>query len=203
MAGFDTAFWADRHGGGPLGGAVNPQLAALAPSLSTGTALDVGCGRGASALWLAARGWQVTGVDVVEAPLLAAARAAEEQGLDAVTSWQRGDLLGGWRPVGPEEGWTLVTSFHVHPDGPMEQFVGRMADLVAPGGTLLVVGHHATDRARESAPADPSIEGHALARPLAEAGWAVDTRTEAIPATGEAGHGHGRIDVVVTARRPV
>ena len=50
------------------------------PTCQPGDALDVGCGEGADAIWLAARGWRVTGVDVSVVALERAARHATAQG---------------------------------------------------------------------------------------------------------------------------
>ncbi|WP_110205490.1 class I SAM-dependent methyltransferase [Nocardioides daejeonensis] len=190
MTDFGADFWADQHAAGPLGSAVNPHLRELVAGRRTGSALDVGCGHGGSVRWLTEQGWRVTGVDVVPAAIEAA--RASTAGLDTPPSWQVGDVLSGWRPIGPAAGWDLVCSFHVHPDGPMTDFVLRLAGLVAPGGALLVVGHHADDPARLHAPADPSVVGEELAAPLRAQGWSVEVSRHDGPAVHHHGvHHHG------------
>src|SRR5689334_23917491 len=74
-----TAFWEDRYSGveQAWSGRVNQVLADVAAGLSPGRALDLGCGEGADAIWLAQRGWQVTGVDISPTAIARAQRAAE------------------------------------------------------------------------------------------------------------------------------
>ncbi|NJC21436.1 SAM-dependent methyltransferase [Arthrobacter pigmenti] len=148
---YDESFWDARYGekhriwsGNP-----NPQLVAEASDLEPGTALDVGCGEGADALWLAGRGWQVTGVDISSVAL---ARAAEhEGGLDdghPPVSWAHHDLTE-WTP--PAQAFDLVTAQYMHL--PTEQRVPlfeRFAEAVAPNGTLLIVGHSLSDLQSEA-----------------------------------------------------
>ncbi|QMU80422.1 methyltransferase domain-containing protein [Streptacidiphilus sp. PB12-B1b] len=61
----DQSFWEERYRSRSVlwSGHVNPQLVAEAARLAPGAALDVGCGEGGDALWLAERGWRVTAVD--------------------------------------------------------------------------------------------------------------------------------------------
>ena len=131
---FGPAYWEDRYRGGQGAGwsAPSPVLVAEAADLPPGRALDAGCGRGADARWLAARGWRVTAVDV---SATAVAAAAAEPG--PPVEWVCADLAG-WEPAGV---FDLVTSQHVHVPGPAEDLFRRLASFVAPGGTLLVVGH--------------------------------------------------------------
>jgi len=119
---------------------VTGELAGLEP----GRALDAGCGHGSEALWLAARGWQVTGVDFA-APALAYARSsAESLGPDIAgrVDWIGADL-GEWTP--PPEAYDLVVCVYVHVAGAVDAFVRSMAAGVAPGGTLFMVGYPAVD----------------------------------------------------------
>jgi 2-polyprenyl-3-methyl-5-hydroxy-6-metoxy-1,4-benzoquinol methylase len=63
-------------------GEPNVALVAEVDDLEPGTALDVGCGEGADAIWLANRGWQVTAIDVSDIALQRAATAAEQAHVD-------------------------------------------------------------------------------------------------------------------------
>jgi len=131
-------------------GKPNPQLVREAGGLRPGHALDLGCGEGADAIWLAQHGWTVTAVDVSAVALerahghekAALARESVHAAEGAIASrihWQQADLEE-WQPG---ESYDLVTSQFLHSQelawqGPLR----TAAAAVKPGGTLLVVGHH-------------------------------------------------------------
>lgn len=139
---FGAEYWEDRYRHGQPRGphAPSPSLSAEAAGLAPGRALDAGCGRGADAVWLAAHGWRVTGVDVSATALAAAEQASRAAGPDvaARVEWVCGDLMG-WDPG--ERRFDLVTCQYVHAPGPARDLFQRLASWVAPGGTLLVAGH--------------------------------------------------------------
>ncbi|MBH0120192.1 class I SAM-dependent methyltransferase [Rhodococcus sp. NPDC003382] len=138
---FDREFWEDRYRGrSTIHRHPNPQLVAEVADLPPGRALDAGCGEGGDALWLAARGWHVTAVDIAETALDRARAHAATAGADVANriEWVRADLSE-WTP--PRGGYDLVSSHYVHAPGPREELLRRLAGAVAPGGTLLVVGH--------------------------------------------------------------
>lgn len=100
--------------------------------LAPGTALDVGAGEGADAVWLATRGWQVTAVDISSVAIDRARKAADAAG--ASVDWRVGDIA----EVAGQ--FDLVTAFY--PVVPKEgEMFARICDRVAPGGTLLFVHH--------------------------------------------------------------
>lgn len=115
----------------------NPYVQGETASLSRGTALDAGCGAGTEALWLAGQGWQVTGVDISATALATAQARARETGLDARVEWQQADLAR-WEP---NRHWDLVVTNYAHADIGQLDLYERLAACVAPGGTLLIVGH--------------------------------------------------------------
>jgi SAM-dependent methyltransferase len=144
---FDRAFWDERwsevlreHAAQVAERPPNAYLTATVGGLAPGAALDAGCGHGSEALWLAARGWQVTAVDF-SATILAHGRSvAATLGPDIAEriGWVEGDLAI-WTP---EAGiYDLVSSLYVHVAGSVADMVSRLATGVAPGGTLLLVGH--------------------------------------------------------------
>lgn len=148
----DAAQWDQRYRASAGGvwatqppGVVREIVAELTP----GTAIDVATGDGRTALWLAERGWDCTGVDFSRAGL---ALAAARPGGDAVT-WTAGDILV-WRP---ETQVDLVVSCYLHlPDSAAA--IARIAEWVAPGGTLLVLGHDVDNIAAGGhGPSDPAI----------------------------------------------
>jgi SAM-dependent methyltransferase len=147
----DREFWHERWSAGlrEHGEAVakmppNAHLTAAAGELRPGRALDAGCGHGAETLWLAARGWTVTAADFSATALAHARSAAEALGADVAerVDWVEGDLAT-WAPH-PDH-YDLVVCLYVHIAGPVAETVQRMAGGVAPGGTLLLVGHRPID----------------------------------------------------------
>ena len=141
---FEQPAWEERYSGDRVwSGRVNVQLEAEAADLTPGRALDVGCGEGGDALWLAQHGWQVTASDFADAALERVTQHAAEAGLGDRVGTRRIDVRS-FEPDG--DTWDLVTSHFVHlPDGGMVDVVRRLAAAVAPGGTLLVVGHAPSD----------------------------------------------------------
>lgn len=141
---FDHAYWeghwaegrtAERDAGQDL--PVSPYLPAEAGALAPGTALDAGCGVGTEALWLAGQGWQVTGADLSATALAQAAGRARTAGLQDRVDWVEADLTR-WEPG---RTWDLVTTHYAHPDSGQLSFYALLGGLVAPAGTLLIVGH--------------------------------------------------------------
>ena len=140
---FTQEFWDERYRSADRlwSGKPNPQLVAQVSDLPPGDALDAGCGEGADAIWLASRGWTVTGVDVSAVALDRAAAHAAVEGVRV--NWQREDLLT-WDP-GPDR-FDLVTAEFMHLPGPeLRSLHDRLAAAVRPGGTLLIGAHHADD----------------------------------------------------------
>jgi SAM-dependent methyltransferase len=122
----------------------NAHLVTETAHLRPGRALDAGCGHGAEALWLASRGWRVTAVDYSVAALAIARSRAGAVGADVAEriEWTEGDLTT-WAP--PPGCYQLVISLYVHVAGSVGEMVGRLGAGVAPGGTLLLVGHRPID----------------------------------------------------------
>lgn len=151
---FDQAFWDQmyRNRKAAWDGDPNPLLADTAEGLTPGTALDVGCGEGADALWLARRGWRVTATDLSEVAL-DRARTADT---DHHVTWLHADLLT-WEP--PAETFDLVSAHFLHvPPAARPTFFSRLAQAVRPNGLLLFVAHHPSDLENQSGrPAIPDL----------------------------------------------
>ncbi len=146
---FEAPAWEQRHAasGGIWSGRINPQLATEAADLEPGRALDIGSGEGADAIWLADHGWSVTGIDFSTVALERAAKHAAAAGVGEDIEWLQVDVRTfDPGPDGSGDRWDFVTSQFMHlPDGGMVDLTRRLAGAVAPGGTLLVVGHHPDD----------------------------------------------------------
>ncbi len=113
-------------------------LVAEVEDLDPGRALDLACGSGRHAVWLAERGWRVTGVDFSDVALDNARRLAGERGVEI--EWVRADL----RDYVPEErAFDLVAVLYLQlPQAERRLVLSRAASALAPQGTLLVLGHH-------------------------------------------------------------
>jgi SAM-dependent methyltransferase len=179
---FDKDYW-DRHwehGGGPRAvapQAANPYLIREASDLVPGTALDAGCGEGAEAIWLASRGWHVIAADIAAEALARAASRAAETLAPGLVRWVEADLTA-WAP-GTQ--FDLVTTSYAHPAMPQLAFYQRIAEWVAPGGTLLIVGHlHGGDPAghEHHPPAKASVTAADITAVLDAATWEIVTTEE-------------------------
>jgi SAM-dependent methyltransferase len=175
---FTREFWDERYqsAGQLWSGQPNPQLAAQTAELAPGAALDAGCGEGADAIWLASRGWTVTGVDVSAVALDRAAgyaAAAGEQIAGRIT-WRREDLRS-WTPE-PARFDLVSAQFMFLPPAEQASLYERLAAAVRPGGTLLVVTHHADDlhaNVGRTGEPDMFLSAEQLAGALARGDWDV------------------------------
>jgi thioredoxin reductase/2-polyprenyl-3-methyl-5-hydroxy-6-metoxy-1,4-benzoquinol methylase len=210
---FDNEYW-DRIWTGDRARAMgtsgpNPHLVREVGDLTPGTALEAGCGAGAEAIWLAARGWQVTGADIAAAALDLAAERAADTGVAERVQWVPADLST-WEP---DTRYDLVTTHYAHPAIPQLEFYDRVASWVAPAGTLLIVGHlhhdatadgHGSAHGHESEgpPASASATAASITARLDPAHWHVVTAEESHRTlSGPGGHDTTIHDVVVRATR--
>ncbi len=180
-------------------GSPNPQLVEEVTGLEPGRALEIGCGEGADAIWLASQGWNVTATDFSPVGLAKAAKAAEAAGVAGLIEWRELDA----RNFTPgAEHWDLAHAHYLHID--LEQIRGLIAGLaqvITPGGTMLFVGHHPADveagLRRPSANLLYTAEDLAVALPPGEWDISADTRTR--PATGPEGEAVTATDSVLVA----
>lgn len=172
------------------------ELADLPP----GHALDLGAGEGRNAIWLAERGWRVTAVDFSAVGLAKAAKLAEMRGVTGLR-WVEADLRG-YRPGQAAYDLVLIAYVHLPPDefGPLLQ---TSASALAPGGTLLVVGHDADNIAHgHGGPQDPRIL-HRVQDVVAALPGLTIRRAEQARRPVQSGEGDQvAIDTVVRAQRP-
>lgn len=122
-------------------GRVNARLAEVASTLKPGRALDLGCGEGADALWLAERGWHVVAVDISETALQRAAADAEVRGLADRIEFVQHDLSDSF----PDGTFDLVSAQFLHSTVRLDRprILNRAAVALRLGGLLLIVDHAA------------------------------------------------------------
>ncbi len=134
-------FWEDhyRRRGRVWSGRPNPVLVHVVGDLRPGRALDLGCGEGGDAIWLALRGWLVRAVDVSVTALDRAAADAATAGVADRIDFQRHDLADAF-PAGT---FDLVSAQYLHSpiEFPRVRVLRQAAGAVAPGGLLLIVDH--------------------------------------------------------------
>ncbi|MFC7331317.1 class I SAM-dependent methyltransferase [Marinactinospora rubrisoli] len=151
----DAQFWDEMYGSRDrlFSGAPNGVLVAEVTGLPPGQALDVGCGEGADAIWLARQGWRVTAVDISRTALDRAVAAATD--VSGQVAWARGDLTS---TPPPARAFGLVSAqYFPLPHRPDHRALRGLLDAVAPGGTLLFVGHDLSGLpARPEGGLDPS-----------------------------------------------
>ena len=123
-------------------GHVSSELVAVAEgpdALRPGRALDIGCGTGTQAIYLAQHGWRVTAIDAVDRALEAARRRADATG--ATVEWLTADVAD-LAALGLEPGYTLVHDrgcFHDLPDDTRDAYARGVTSLAAPGATFLLM----------------------------------------------------------------
>jgi SAM-dependent methyltransferase len=143
-----AAEWDDRYSErdrAKWSGRPNGRLVAEVARLTPGRALDVGCGEGADAIWLARKGWTVTAIDVSDIAIGRAREAAKLAG--AAVDWVRGDALR--TPFPPSSFDLLSMQYPALPKAAGEPGVRTLLDTVRPGGFLLAVYHDLNEEHRE------------------------------------------------------
>lgn len=128
-------------------GRVNQVVADVAEELARdrepGRALDLGCGEGGDAVWLAQHGWTVTGVDLSATAVERGQQAAAEAGITPNRLTLVAADLATWDTT---ERFDLVTCSFLHSwpvPIPRAEILTRATGFVAPGGHLLVTSHAA------------------------------------------------------------
>ena len=147
--------WDDRYATTELiwGAEPNQFLVREVADLNPGKALDLATGEGRNAIWLAKRGWAVTGVDFSAVALGKAREIAADVGV--AVEWVDADVIE-YEPA--PAAFDLVTILYRHLERPERRRVLAAASRsVVPGGTLLIVGHDLDNLTRGyGGPQDPA-----------------------------------------------
>jgi SAM-dependent methyltransferase len=198
-----AAEWDARYGesdGAMWSGRPNGRLVAEVAGLAPGRALDVGCGEGADAIWLAGSGWSVSAIDISD---VAVGRAREASGLaGAAVDWVCGDAL--QTPFAARSFDLVSMQYPALPKAAGDPAVRALLDAVRPGGLLLAVYHDLDDEHREhmrSKGVDPAdyVDADDLARLLGD-DFAVELHAVEARVDPPPGSPHVA-DVVLRARR--
>ena len=197
MGSVEREDWNLRHGEADLlfGSEPNRFLVAEAAALSPGRALDLACGSGRNAVWLAQQGWSVVAADFADVALERARGLAAERGVDV--EWVEADLRT-WEPQ-PRAFDLVVVLYLQLPAEELRPIMRRASAAVAAGGTILVVGHHSDNlESGSGGPKDPRV----LFTPeevAAELGGLEVEKAQAVlrPVEGD----RAAIDALVRARR--
>lgn len=203
MAEFDKGYWEDHWS--PATSIrerqlpVNPYLTTETAHLHAGAALDAGCGTGTEALWLAEHGWDVTAADISATALATAQARAAVAGAGKLIDWVEADLSR-WEP---ERTWDLVVTSYAHAQIGQLPFYRRIAPWVAPGGTLLIVGHlHDHQHGHHHAhPQSASVTLEAITNVFRAPEWQIDTAYEHSRTVHPGGSPVRLRDVIVRAQR--
>lgn len=152
----DHRDWDVRYSGPDLiwGAGPNRFVVEEASDLAPGRAIDLATGEGRNAIWLAANGWKVSGVDFSAAGLARAATLATERGVSV--DWIRADLLG--YQAEPAAFELVLIAYLQLERARLDAVLDMAGRAVAPGGTLVVIGHDLENLERGvGGPQDPRV----------------------------------------------
>ena len=203
MHAMDSEAWDRRYDRSELVWTADPNrfLVAETEALPPGRAVDLGCGEGRNAVWLAERGWQAVGVDFSEVGLQKARELADARGVNV--EWVVADLLE-FRPE--PRAFDLVLVFYIQlPAAQRRPILSAAAEAVAPGGTLVVVAHDSSNLQHGyGGPRDPAVlyTAQDVVEDLDGGGLQIE-RAETVERPVRTSDGERvALDALVRARRP-
>jgi SAM-dependent methyltransferase len=192
----DAHAWDERYAAAPLVWSAGPNalFAELVAPWPPGRALDVACGEGRTAVWLASRGWSVRAVDFSPVGIDKGRRRAAEEGV--TVDWQVLDVVGA--DLG--SGYDLVAVLYLHlPEDDAAAVLAACARALAPGGRLLYLGHARDNIERGvGGPQDPTV----LPTPQLLRRWAEPLTVERCSHVDRVTPDGTAIDVLLLASRP-
>ena len=202
-SGMDSVSWDRRYEGRELVWTAEPNrfLVAETETLAPGRAIDLACGEGRNAVWLAERGWRAVGADFSEVGLRKARELANGRGVSV--EWVAADLLD-YRP--DPRAFDLVLVFYLQVSAAQRRpILQAAAEAVAPGGTFLVVAHDSSNlRHGHGGPQDPTVlyTAHDVLTDIEGCGLQIE-RAERVERPVQTPDGERiALDALVRARRP-
>jgi SAM-dependent methyltransferase len=166
-----------------------------------GRVLDVACGEGRNAVWLASRGWRVTGVDFSGVALERARKLAARRGVRV--DWIRADAT---RFAPRPDSFQLVAILYLQlPGAERRSALERAVAAMAPGSELFMVGHALRNLTEGTGgPQDPAVlwTEEAIRSELGALGLAVDRAETLRRPVEEPAGARDALDVVLRAHRP-
>lgn len=153
----DADAWDQRYAGRDLVWSLEPNetVARECADLPPGLALDLACGEGRNALWLAARGWRVIAVDFSAVALIKGRALAAQQPYGERVTWQQADVT---RWSSPEQHDLVVLAYLQLPEDQRRAAVRAAYGVLRPGGTFLLVAHDRTNLTEGTGgPQDPAV----------------------------------------------
>lgn len=136
------AAWNERYAtkGMVWGTEPNRYVAEFAAGLTPRRVLDLGCGQGRNAVWLALQGHEVTGLDLSDTGIEQARALAREAGVEV--DFRAVDVVREWQPE-PAGFDLVVLSYLQLPTDTRRVAHAKAARALAPGGTVFLIAHHA------------------------------------------------------------
>lgn len=201
----DAQVWDERYAASDLvwGSGPNRFVAAELEGLPPGRALDVACGEGRNAIWLAVHGWDVVGVDFSSVGIERARHLAAEAGVADRSSFIVGDVVAGALPPGPYD--AVVVAYLQLVASQRRAALSAAAGELAPGGTMLVVAHDSTNLTEGvGGPQDASVlytADDVVADLAAVSGLVVEKAGRVLRPVQTADGERNAIDVLVRVRR--
>ena len=202
-----ATFWESRYAGvdRAWSGEPNAAVVDVLADLEPGTAIELGCGEGADAIWLARRGWRVTGLDLSPTAVARATDAARAAGAAESAHFLVADLESQWPVEMPVD---LVVASFLHSPVALDRVavITRALEAVSPGGHLFLLSHVAPPTwasAEDRAAFDlPDLETELAALGIPEGDWVrILTEERPRPAQGPGGDRGHAVDGVVLLRR--
>jgi len=200
----DRNDWNARYAAADLVWGAEPNrfvAAELAEREPDGKALDLACGEGRNAIWLAERGWDVTAVDFSDVAIERARELAERRGV--AVDWICADLTTLELP--PARFQLVLIAYLQLPAPQLRQVLALAAGAMAPAGELMMIGHALANLAEGvGGPQDPAClwTSEAFAAALSGLGATVDRCDQVRRPVGTGDGAREAIDLLVRAHRP-